>query len=282
MIAAFLLLIVFYGITQYYVRGRTQLDYEENRRKATAVAQDRLDGIRRDFTYDQLPGLDGTTKDFPVENKIYQVLHHVAPDSAFKAAQSQATTITLTVSWPEGGIETVTHPEDGDRAQGDAMRRSSGRAVHDLELMIGISLALIVVLALGRIVLASQRSWEWGRDKTVLQANVTEALEWMSRSVHAARTVEVYAHSGVNDEFRTYDETGALVHTFRRAVGVSRLQMDGADLVDRPCTRFVVTPNADSTSLTLDLELVILHGVDVQTRVAATTRATVRNRFFTF
>lgn len=161
------------------------------------------------------------------------------------------------------------------------MRRGDGRSGFTLiEMMIGLSLALIVVFALGRIVLANQRAWEWGRDKTVLQANVTEALEWMSRSVHAARTLDVAAHSGVNDELRTYDETGALVHTYRRVVvsGVGRLQQDGADLVDRPCTRFIVTPNVDTTSVTLDLEL----KSKTNALVAATTRATVRNRFFTF
>ncbi len=161
------------------------------------------------------------------------------------------------------------------------MRRDDGRKGFTLlEMMIGLSLALIVVFALGRIVTSNQKAWEWGRDKTVLQANVTEALEWMSRGVHGARTLEVISHSGVNDEFRAYDETGALLHTYRRVMvsGVGRLQQDGANLVDRPCTRFIVTPNADTTSLTFDLEL----KSKTDALVAATTRATVRNRFFTF
>jgi type II secretory pathway pseudopilin PulG len=109
LIAASLLIIVFYGITQYYIRGRTQIDYEENRRKATAVAQNRLDGIRRDYTYDTLPALNGTTANFVVENKTYQVTHTIATDMAFLAAQTNATTITLTVRWPEKvGASTVT------------------------------------------------------------------------------------------------------------------------------------------------------------------------------
>ena len=109
LIASFLLLIVFYGITQYYIRGRTQIDYEENRRKATAVAQNRLDGIRRDYTYDALPGLSGATANFVVENKTYQVSHAIAADMAFQAAQPNATTIALTVQWPEKvGASTVT------------------------------------------------------------------------------------------------------------------------------------------------------------------------------
>lgn len=97
MVAAFLLLIVFYGISQYYVRGRTQVDYEENRRKATAVAQARLDGIRRDYRYDDLAALNGVDTTFVVENKNFRVRHVVTAD----APEAQATTIAITVNWSE-------------------------------------------------------------------------------------------------------------------------------------------------------------------------------------
>jgi type II secretory pathway pseudopilin PulG len=97
LVAASLLIIVFYGVAQYYVRGRGQIDYEENRRKATAVLQNRLDGIRRDYTFDALPGLNGTTVTFTVENKNYQVLHEVFPGRP----ESESDSLALTVTWPE-------------------------------------------------------------------------------------------------------------------------------------------------------------------------------------
>jgi hypothetical protein len=145
-----------------------------------------------------------------------------------------------------------------------------------MEMVIAVFVALIVVLALGRLILANQRAWEWGRDKAELQQNVTEGLEWMARSVRAARTVEITG----TDEFRTYDENGSLVHTFQLAnVGSqTRLLQDGSDLVDRRCTLFQITANSDTTSLTLEVELEDNAG----NRVAGQTRVTIRNRTFTF
>ncbi len=152
----------------------------------------------------------------------------------------------------------------------------SNRGYTLVELSLALFLGLLVVLALGRLILQNQRSWEWGRDKAVLQQNTTEALEWMARSVRAARSLAVVDTS----EFRTYDEIGALVHTYRRHItgGVPRLQEDGSDLVDRVCTRFRVDTHADTTSLSIILEL----QDDAGDRVAARTRATVRNKSFEF
>jgi prepilin-type N-terminal cleavage/methylation domain-containing protein len=97
MVAAVLLLIVFYGISQYYVRGRTQLDFEENRRKATAIGEARLDGIRRDFRYDDLTTLNGRDTTYVLENKNFRVSHTVTVDTP----EAQATTVTITVNWTE-------------------------------------------------------------------------------------------------------------------------------------------------------------------------------------
>jgi Tfp pilus assembly protein PilV len=95
MVAALLLLIVFFGLAQLYTRGRTQMGYEEDRRKATAVAQARLDGIRRDYGYDALAALNGTTTSYTVDGRNFSVLHAVTTDSP----EPQSTSITLTVSW---------------------------------------------------------------------------------------------------------------------------------------------------------------------------------------
>jgi hypothetical protein len=53
LIAAVLLIIVMFWLTQFYVQGRKHIDHEEYRRKATAVAQARLDGVR-EWPYDSL------------------------------------------------------------------------------------------------------------------------------------------------------------------------------------------------------------------------------------
>ncbi len=155
-------------------------------------------------------------------------------------------------------------------------RVSDGGGFTMIELTVAILLSLFVVLALGKIILASQRSWEWGRDKAVLQQNDTEVLEWMSRSVRAARTLRVVSSS----ELRTYDEGNNLAHTFKLATvsGVPKLQQDGIDMTPRKCTQFVVTPDPDTTSVQLTVELEDKAG----NRVAAMTRPAIRNRFFEY
>jgi hypothetical protein len=95
LVAAVLLLIVFFGLAQVTVRGRRQVDLEEDRRRATAVAQARLDGLRSDYRYETLPGLDGTDTTFVVDNRDYAVSHAVQPG----VPEGQATTIALTVTW---------------------------------------------------------------------------------------------------------------------------------------------------------------------------------------
>lgn len=145
-----------------------------------------------------------------------------------------------------------------------------------IELMVALSLSFVVVLALGKIVLQNQRSMTWGRDKVVLQQNATEAAEWMARSVRASRRLEVLSSS----RFRTYDEGDTITHVFELLTvgGFPRLRENGGDLVDRNCTLFQVTPDDDTTSLVLEIEL----EDDSGNRVRADTRAAVRNRTFEY
>lgn len=95
MVAASLVVIVFFGVSQYFVGGRRHLDFEENRRAATAVLQNRIDGIRRDYRYDQLPALNGTDTTFVVSNRSYRVSHRVVAGWP----EAHATTLRLSVSW---------------------------------------------------------------------------------------------------------------------------------------------------------------------------------------
>lgn len=145
-----------------------------------------------------------------------------------------------------------------------------------IEAVIATSLGLIVVLAMGSLMLVGQKSWEWGRDRAVLQQNAADAMEWMARAIRSARSLEVVNPA----EFRTYDAGGGLVHTFRRVVveGIPRLQQDGADLIPRRCSLFVITPDDDTTSISI--EMVIED--ELGNVVAASTRSAVRNRDLSF
>jgi Tfp pilus assembly protein PilV len=95
MVAAFLLIIVFFGLAQFYHRGRRQLDFEEDRRKATAVGEMRLDGLRRDFHYDALPGENNTDTTFVVDGDNFTVHHTITPG----VPETNATTVTLDINW---------------------------------------------------------------------------------------------------------------------------------------------------------------------------------------
>jgi type II secretory pathway pseudopilin PulG len=145
-----------------------------------------------------------------------------------------------------------------------------------LEMILALVIGMVVVLALGRIFLTSQRSWEQGRDKVELQANTTEALEWMARAVRAAAFLEVVDQS----HFRTYDAAGNQLHEYERVVvdGTGRLHEDGNNLVGRRCTLFQVVADAETTGVTVTLELEDRAG----DRVNALTRATIRNRPLAF
>lgn len=158
--------------------------------------------------------------------------------------------------------------------EGRRLQRERGAAL--VEFVVAGFIGLIVVLALGRIVLMNARAWGWGRDKAELQANATEALEWMERSVREARRVAVDSPT----QFRTYDSLGNLVHTYSRETssGEMRLREDGHDLSARTCTQFSVTPDNDTTSVTLQFELEDHSG----NRVAVLTRAARRNIYYEF
>lgn len=145
-----------------------------------------------------------------------------------------------------------------------------------VELMVSLLISLVVVLALGRIMLVNQASWRQGRDKVTLQQNATEALERMAHSIRAARDLRVVSAT----QFQTYDASGALEHTYRRYqtnTGL-RLQEDGRNLSDQACATFACAANADTTSLTISLQLQNEDG-ELVTRQ---TRVTLRNRTIAF
>jgi hypothetical protein len=97
MVASMLVILVFAGVSQYYVGGRRQLDYEEVRRAATEILADRFDGIRREYVFEELPALNGTDTTYVLYNRSYLVSHVVVPDFP----EVHSTTMRLTASWTE-------------------------------------------------------------------------------------------------------------------------------------------------------------------------------------
>jgi len=96
LIAALILVIVMFWLTQYYVQGRKHLDYEEHRRKATALAQARLDEVR-EWSYDSLVGLiDSTSVDsvMTVDGRTYTVRLLLSAGPA-----PHTTTVSAVVEW---------------------------------------------------------------------------------------------------------------------------------------------------------------------------------------
>ena len=105
MIAAVILLLLFFGLARVYAGGRVQMRLEDHRRQASAVIQSHLETLRRDTTYDNLPALDGDEVDYVVDGVTYTAATNITTATP----ESQATTIDVEVSWPERiGASTVT------------------------------------------------------------------------------------------------------------------------------------------------------------------------------
>ena len=153
--------------------------------------------------------------------------------------------------------------------------KSAQRGYTLLELMVAGMLSMFVLLALGKLILVNQQSWEWGRDKSVLQQNASLTLERISSRVRGARTIAVTDST----EFRCYDASGSLTDVFRRVINSGgRLQHNGLDMVDRTCKAFIVTTDNDTTSVTIQLEI----EDNSSERITAMTRAAIRNQSFVF
>lgn len=105
MVAAIILLLLFFGLARIHAGGRVQSRMEDHRRQASAVLQTHLETIRRDTTYDNLPSLDGDETDYTVDGVTYTISNDITPGTP----EAQATTIEVEVSWPEPvGASTIT------------------------------------------------------------------------------------------------------------------------------------------------------------------------------
>ncbi len=107
LVASILLIVVMYGLAQYFTRGRTQVDYEEDRRKATAVAQDRLEQARRwsfDYIQSRAAGNGSSANDttYAVDGRSYTVSLWVTEADTVAAGNPVndfLTRVRATVKW---------------------------------------------------------------------------------------------------------------------------------------------------------------------------------------
>ena len=97
MIAAILLLIMFFGLARVHGAARKQIVMEDHRRTATAVLANQLEAVRRDTTYDSLASLNNQTTTYTLDGLTYTARNTITTDTP----EAQATTILVAVSWPE-------------------------------------------------------------------------------------------------------------------------------------------------------------------------------------
>lgn len=95
MVAAVILLLVYFGAAQYAVQSRAQMDLEESRRIAGAVGRARLESLRREESFDTLATLAGRDTTYVVDNRSYAVTHAVQ----IAVPETAAATVTVTVGW---------------------------------------------------------------------------------------------------------------------------------------------------------------------------------------
>ena len=95
MVASVILLLVFLGLANVHSSSRRQLVHNEDLRNATAVAQARLESLRRDYRNQDLPSLVGNDTTYVVGGHNFVVSHAVSADTP----EDRATTVTVTVNW---------------------------------------------------------------------------------------------------------------------------------------------------------------------------------------
>ena len=95
--AAGLLIVVMYAVATTFWRGRVQIDLEEQRRKATAAAQLRVDELKA-MNYGLLPDEDGDVSTLTVDGIDFTITLSVTPASPM----AHTTTVVADVEWAMG------------------------------------------------------------------------------------------------------------------------------------------------------------------------------------
>jgi hypothetical protein len=116
--------------------------------------------------------------------------------------------------------------------------------------MISVLLLSLFLAGIATVFLANQNAFARGRDKVVLQQNVTWAQEWITRGVRAARTVTI---TNSDSDLRTFDVDGNLICRYYRDSGTSKLMFQetsnatAKELLPEKVNSLTFTPNADTT-----------------------------------
>jgi prepilin-type N-terminal cleavage/methylation domain-containing protein len=145
-----------------------------------------------------------------------------------------------------------------------------------IELVVAMAIAFVVVLAVGKMMVANQKLWRTAAEKALLQQNVTEVLDHVAGSVRRASSLEIVS----TEEFQTWEEGRAVGHTFvlSRENSGNLLRKDGELMTSWNCVRFECLANGDQSTLELTLELEDSSG----NRVSGMTRVTLRNTTLAF
>jgi type II secretory pathway pseudopilin PulG len=152
------------------------------------------------------------------------------------------------------------------------MKMKNNQAGYSLiEIMVAVAISFMVVMALGRVITMNTQAWIYNQESSHVQRNASQALDWMSRDIRQARTLEMISAT----EFRTLGASGAVEHVYRldTSGSVDRVKRDGDDMFPEACTQFLVTANPDTSGVTVTLTLLNAGG----TSVTAMSQAVVRN-----
>jgi len=119
LIAAVILVILGTAIVTTGLKSRTQIDYEEVRRRAILLAQERLETVRATFPYDSITAtsvgatvtLDGTT--FTIKGGVIDPVPAYTGGTDTLSVSDDAKAVSDTVSWTAtggspGALKTVT------------------------------------------------------------------------------------------------------------------------------------------------------------------------------
>jgi type II secretory pathway pseudopilin PulG len=122
-------------------------------------------------------------------------------------------------------------------------RRQSGLTM--IELLVALSLAVIVVIAVGSVYLTNQRSFRQGREKLLTQQNLSWCMEEVARDLRRAwRADRVNAQKIV-----LYDTDGLVFATWELGSegGQDRLLRNGTAQAPEQCTALAFTVAAPDT-----------------------------------
>lgn len=141
-----------------------------------------------------------------------------------------------------------------------------------VEFMVAALLASVVALAAGVLYLTNQRSFRQGREKLLVQQNVTFCIEEMARDIRRAWRAD-HVNSA---KIVLYDVGGVAYSTWELAVvdGENRLVRNGLSFAPEECTELeftVLEPDTSALGMTLELQ------DDAENRVKVESQAALRN-----